>query len=108
MDGETLVNDLVELRSEVNDILQDADYYPFLFPALLSILPSWIEASELRAWLFKVYTVYKDKNVYEAINKWTRNIHNFLQTTMNSESLDLRVSVYRNYKKWYNTLRSLR
>ena len=89
------MHDLVDLRSEVNKTLQDADYYPFLSRTLLSISPTSMKVSELRAWLFEVYAICKDKDAYEAINTRTRNMHNFQQTTMNREILDLRVSVYR-------------
>ena len=91
----TLYCELVELRSEVNDILQYADYYPFLSPTLLSTSPTSIEASKLRALLFEVCTMCKDKDAHEATNTQTRNMKFFLQTTMKSDSLDLRVSVHR-------------
>ena len=99
VDGDTSVNALVELRSEVKDMLQDTDYYLFLSPTLLSKSPTSIEASELRDWLFEVYAIYKDKDAYEAINIRTRNINNFQQTTMNRESLDLRISVHKDHEE---------
>ena len=101
------MNDLVDLRSEVNEILQDADYYPFLSRTFLSISPTLMGVYALRAWLFEVYAICKDKDAHEAINTRTRNTQKFQQTTMNRESLDLRVSVYRDREERCVTWRRL-
>ena len=102
------MNKELALRSEVSDILQYEDYFPFLTLTLLLILPSTIDASELRPWLFEVYTIYKDRDAYEEINIGTRNMYSFVQMALNKESLELRESIYRDHELWFNSLRSLR
>ena len=53
-----------------------------------------MDVSELRAWLFKVYTICKDSEAYKDLNKRMINIYNYIQTALNEESIMLCDSIY--------------
>ena len=49
LDKETWVNNVIELRQEVSDILQELEYSLFLPLHMLSIDPNSIDSLDLRA-----------------------------------------------------------
>ena len=61
----------------------------------------------MRAWLFEVYSICKDKDAHEAVNLRTRNRHNFMKQSLNNDSVDLRDSIYRDRENWFNIERIL-
>ena len=62
------MNDLVELRVEVSEILQEPDYLFYLPPSLIKVHSHKIDAIELRAWLFETYTICNDMEAYSSLN----------------------------------------
>ena len=101
LDGETNINDVLDLRAEVNEILNDPDYNPFLPSSMLEINPEKMDASELRAWLFETYTICKDKEAYTALNEKVQSSYNFSQSILRDDTFQLRHSTFRQREAWF-------
>jgi len=78
LDGETQVNDVIELRQEVSDILQEPEYLLFLPLHMLSIDPNSMDPPDLRAWLFEIYILCEDYETCENLNNKVRVSYNYV------------------------------
>ena len=96
----------MELRAEVCDILQEADYLLFLPLLILNINIDEMDATELRAWLFETHMIYNDREAYEALNVRIKELNNYSQSVLQIKSLELRASIFRQREEWQSILRS--
>ena len=61
---------------------------------MLSIDPNEIDSSNLRAWLFKTYTLCGDYEAYDNLNNRIKETHNYAQSFLQNKSIELRASVF--------------
>ena len=52
--------------------------------------------------------ICSDKKAYKALNIKIKESHNYSQSVLQTESLELRASVFRQYKEWQSISRSFR
>ena len=88
------MNNVIELRVEVRDILQELDYLLFLPPQMLNVNPNEMDASELHTWLFEIYIICGDYEAYKTLNKQIRDSHNYIHSVLRNESIELRALVF--------------
>ena len=81
-DGETNVNDVLNLRVEVSEILNDTDYFLLLPSVMVNINPAAMDASELRTWLLETYSICNDKDAYAALNDKVKTSYTFTQSPL--------------------------
>ena len=68
----------MELRQEVEDILQELEYLYILPSHMLNITPKNIDPIDLRAWLFETFTLFKDFEAYEELNTKVKSSFKFM------------------------------
>ena len=66
------LEETITLLNEVREVLHSEAYAPLLPTSMLRIKVEDVPASELRGWLFQVYSTCQDYESYEAFNDRTR------------------------------------
>ena len=100
LDGETSVNNAMELRQEVEDILQEPEYLHILPSHMLNITLKDMDQTDLRAWLFETYTLCKDFEAYEELNAKVKSSFEFVQSPLQEDSADLRTTLFQIEENW--------
>ena len=84
LSGDTRLEEIINLRNEVREVLYSEAYTPLLPMSILRIKVEHAPTSELRGWLFQVYSTFQDHESYEAINTRARKClrqEKFVQTS---------------------------
>ena len=102
------VNNMIELRQEVSDILKEPEYLLFLPQHMISIDPNSMDPPDLRAWLFETYTLCDDYEACENLNTKIRASHNFVQLTLRDDSIELRALIFTQRERWSEEARRYR
>ena len=100
LDSETSVNDAMELRQEVEDMLQEPEYLHILPSHMLNMTPKDMDPTDLRAWLFETFTLCKDFEAYEELNAKVKSSFEFVQSPLQEVSVDLRTTLFRIEENW--------
>ena len=87
LSGKVCVEVIVELSSEVLDILDSTEYHPFLYNNLLKGNPNTIDASKFLAWLFEIYTICNDKEACYYVKTKAFQILHFIPSSVSDEIL---------------------
>ena len=93
LDSETLVNDTMELRQDVEDMLQEPEYLHILPSYMLNITPKDMDPIDLRAWLLETFTLCKDFEAYKELNAKVKSSFEFVQSPLQEDSVDLRITL---------------
>ena len=94
------MNDVIELRQEVSDILQEPEYLLFLPLHMLSIDPNSIDPPDLCAWLFETYTLCEDYEAYKNLNNKVRASYNYIESILRDKRIELFTSVFMQRERW--------
>ena len=94
LDGETAINDAIELQQEVEDMLQEPEYLHVLPSHMLNINPKDMSPTDLRAWLFETFTLCKDFKACEELNTKVKSSFEFTQSPLLEDSIDLRMTLF--------------
>ena len=100
MEWDMVIENWIELWEEVQEILELEEYAPYLTSQLLLIEPNVLDAAELRAWLFEIYTICKDKDSYKVVNKQTIWYKNHILPTLCEEGIIIKENVFRQKDNW--------
>ena len=100
--GSEKAGDIIDVLSEVKpeDTADKVNH--------ININTDEIDTTELRVQLFKTYMICNDKETYEALNVKIKELHNYLQLVLQTKSLELRASVFRQCEEWLSIQRSFR
>ena len=103
MDSETKINNAIELRHEVEEMLHEPEYIIVLPTSILTITLNDMHPSDLCSSLFRVFTICEDFKAYDNLNERNKASCDYVQSTLHDKSVVLRTSVFRQCDNWFDS-----
>ena len=100
IDSETTISDVIDLRQEIKDILQEPEYLHLLSPHMLSIDPNRMNPIDLRAWLFETYTLCNNFEACNDLNTKVKSSFEYVQSALRADGVEVRTSVLCYRENW--------